>query len=863
MTELGTSVASAAASSNPAISSTTPTDVYQQQCKLLKIKPDPSVVRLLERKGADAITELDFSNLMLSPQAFEAVMEVCKTLPRLQRLGFKGSGLKQECMPSLIDMLSQHPSIASLSLAENQNLGFAAAKLLLPLVKERKQILEVGLSGTSMAEPTKALIQKILTANCNEARTLQSQSIGADSVASPMKAARPTAAAAAATSPGDVHLIAAAGAAGESGPRDMTALNRPAPGSGAAGAAIGFMPSPANAPNPLMMDLPEQKRTNHRLKTQVLEHEERIVATLKEYLLKCDKRPKEIKERQSRGHDFIDAFRDGWKWAMPSDFNVSACISDFGLEITEEDLENAYVHYTPLKEPLHLSLKSNFQELQDLATGRRRKNTVMEELSGKVRQHGPGINVLLDIVRNFLDLMGQDGTTLEAVRSVLHETEEQIKELNEKIDRNEASRERALQDEDLQAAEEFYERSLDLQEQVIDIILFRLNNLLDRTSRVRLLDNLRRLCERADGQMNETKRLNDDMAAKIVLDMKRLRQHVAEEDEGMRYREEEFAEIMKRSNEELMNNQRQQDKIWRDITYSFRELKELGDARYKEIEAWTKEVEKHERRKVEFNAILVVAEQHLVTLQELLYDCSTCDDALRDFDEFIRRAADDITSMADLASSEGDSLALSEQKRYLGAFRRFYIQVGELHFRRTKRLEECDRMLRNTEFQIDFCRETLDPDLQRYREQLKELQLRRAEVAERVKRLEQQGDERAIQFAPHEEALRAAGFEFESPLLEMQEETAERKNKVLKTRQVFLEKDKEELVDREERELQTLITSTKAARQSGISSLVRSLNSDATNDSSPGNSPVRSSPAGPSQQPPGPRTRKGIVGGLA
>ena len=41
---------------------------------------------------------------------------------------------------------------------------------------------------------------------------------------------------------------------------------------------------------------------------------------------------------------------------------------------------------------------------------------------------------------------------------------------------------------------------------------------------------------------------------------------------------------------------------------------------------------------------------------------------------------------------------------------------------------QIDRMVRSCEFQINFCKETLDPDVKRYRVQLKDLHERRVNV---------------------------------------------------------------------------------------------------------------------------------------
>ena len=74
-----------------ALMATHPTlpELYQQHCKQLKLKPDPSVMRMLE-KGINDIFALDLSTLVFSPYAFEAVMEVCRILPHLGR-SFEGS----------------------------------------------------------------------------------------------------------------------------------------------------------------------------------------------------------------------------------------------------------------------------------------------------------------------------------------------------------------------------------------------------------------------------------------------------------------------------------------------------------------------------------------------------------------------------------------------------------------------------------------------------------------------------------------------------------------------------------------------------------------------------------------------------
>ena len=227
----------------------------------------------------------------------------------------------------------------------------------------------------------------------------------------------------------------------------------------------------------------------------------------------------------------------------------------------------------------------------------------------------------------------------------------------------------------------------------------------------------------------------------------------------------------------------EQDTVWKNITDSFADLKRLSTDRMARIDLWMRKVEGHDHARVDHIKVVALCKDHAQTLEYVKNDTDTCENLIDQFEDFITLAIRSTKEVAGKATSEGDVLALDEQKRYLGLFRRFYMQLGELLFKKQKRLEEVDRMIRSCEFQIDFCKETLDPDLRRYRDQLKDLQLRRVEVADKVSRLQIRGDDRAAQFMPHEDALHKAGLEFDSPLLEMHEHVVDCRARVLEQRQ--------------------------------------------------------------------------------
>lgn len=781
-----------AANPNPSLS-----DMYSHHCKALKVQEDPGVVRIFASAEAKSLKELDLATLVFSPPAFDAVMEVCRALPNLTSLNLANTNLKPESVQSLVEMASEHSCLTSISLANNNSLGFSAAKLLLPLIKENKRFIELDVEGTCMAAPTKELIRKVLLSNQTYMESQPQESRG--------------------RTPDE-------GAEGEDDGIIVTDIADASSYAAVVPVSDEVMPvAKADAPDPSLMNITDTKARNHELKSALMDHEERLNQYHIDLLAKCDSKQNEVKRRHNIGAHMMEDFKRGWKWPLRSDFNVATCVTEFSLNLSEEDLDAYYQHYTPQPRPTYTAAKGLLSDLLDSSCSRRRKNAILEDLLSRVKGHGAGQHLLVELLGGFCDLLAQKGTDFGPLKQMLEETLIQMDDVKLKIERTENNRQNALGEEDLQAAESYFDVSLDSQERLIDIVVFRLNSLLDKTARNELLAALKKLCEQADEQMNESKHINDDLMGKIDQDLKRIQQKVFEEQEGMKYREQEFNDIQTRMGEEMLNNQRQQEKVWRDITYSFKELQELAEGRFKETENWMKEVEKHERRKVEYNAVLKVCEEHSKTLTDLQHDCNNCEQLLRNYDEFIRGATKSITAMADAVTAESNEYALQEQKEYLVIFRQYYMQLGELLFKKQKRLEEVDRMIRNCEFQIDFCKETLDPDLHKYREQLKELQARRIETADRVARMQVRGDDRAAQFMPHEDALRAAQYEFESPLLEMHEDVVDRRARVLQQRQKFIDKDKEELVDKEAEGIENLVTTTKQARKTGVSSLIHPL----------------------------------------
>lgn len=774
-------------------------DVYTKYCVQIKLTPDPSVARLLEVPTAE-VTSLDFSTLILTPANFDVVMEVCRLLPTLRSLNLSNTALRPECITSLVEMATEHGNINSINLSENKGLGFAAAKLLLPMIKAQKSFVELNVDGTAMAAPTKELISKVLDGNIRRME-LEPQSAGSPTGSPMSNKGSPTSTKGASPRLANDMVL-----------KDFdSTMNSTMPGE------PGASPSKASAAEEMI------NLDNNRLLDQLMEHEERsvdFIKSLKDQLKQDTRKMGEIGERTV---NYLDEFKEGYKWPSPSAFNFEAAVEKFDCNIDPDDLADIYKEYSPLQGPTYVNIKTLLNELLDSSTTRRRKQAIQTDLADKVKKHGPGMPEMCKLVGVFTELMGQDGNAMNELKQLLEDTDEQMQEAKVKIDRFQVDRARLIQEEDLRSAEGVFESMLEVQEQQIDLVLYRLGQLMDRGSKQQLIENLKKHSDNANAITQETSTANADIANRIDEDVETYKQSIVDEQAAMKKREEEYADQQRVTEARLVDNVKQQDRIWINIEKQLEQLEELNAERTKEVTSLLGKVQEQDRQRVESEALIKVCEEQIKILEELRHDNNTCEQITKSFGEWYDSAVKTTKALADSTSSEGDHLAYEERKSYLAVFKQYYVSMGELLFKKSKRLEEVDRMIRNCEFQIEFCKETLDPDLPRYKNQLKDFNTRRVDIASKVDALQKRGDERAKVFMPHEQELRKAGVEFDSPLLLMHEYVVESRSRVLVQRQKFIKRDKDELIDKEALQIDEMAANTKTARDAGNTHMIKPL----------------------------------------
>jgi len=139
-------------------------------------------------------------------------------------------------------------------------------------------------------------------------------------------------------------------------------------------------------------------------------------------------------------------------------------------------------------------------------------------------------------------------------------------------------------------------------------------------------------------------------------------------------------------------------------------------------------------------------------------------------------------------------------KEYLEAFRRLYKTLGQLVYKKEKRLEEIDRNIRTTHIQLEFAIETFDPNAKKHSDTKKDLYKLRTQVEEELEMLKDKMATALEAFGPTEDALIQAGIDFMHPAEEVEDSNLNRRAKLVEYR-AHLAKQEEVKIAAEREEL--------------------------------------------------------------
>ncbi|RNF06984.1 paraflagellar rod protein 2C [Trypanosoma rangeli] len=529
----------------------------------------------------------------------------------------------------------------------------------------------------------------------------------------------------------------------------------------------------------------KQKIHNLKLKTACLENEE-LIQELHVSDWSETQRQK-LRGAHLKAEELVAAVDVGTKWNLTEAYDLAKLMRVCGLEMSQREL------YRPEDKAQFMDIIGVKKVLQDLKQNRNKTRVVsftqmidnaiakMEKVEEELRRSQLDATQLAQVPTRTLKQI-EDIMNATQIQNALASTDDQIKTQLAQLEKTNEIQNVAMHDGEMQVAEEQMWTKVQLQERLIDLIQdkFRLITKCEEENQpFKKIYEVQKQANQETSQMKDAKRR---LKQRCETDLKHIHDAIQKADL-------EDAEAMKRqaANKEksdsfVRENEEKQEEAWNKIQDLERQLQKLGTERFEEVKRRIEEIDREEKRRVEYSQFLEVASQHKKLLELTVYNCDLAIRCTGLVEELVSEGCAAVKARHDKTSQDLAALRLEVHKEHLEYFRMLYLTLGSLIYKKEKRMEEIDRNIRTTHIQLEFCVETFDPNAKRHADMKKELYKLRQGVEEELAMLKEKQAKALEDFRESEEALDAAGIEFNHPVDENNEEVLTRRSKMVEYR---------------------------------------------------------------------------------
>eukprot|EP00992_Anisonema_acinus_P011910 TRINITY_DN7765_c0_g1_i1.p1 TRINITY_DN7765_c0_g1~~TRINITY_DN7765_c0_g1_i1.p1 ORF type:complete len:559 (+),score=165.66 TRINITY_DN7765_c0_g1_i1:454-2130(+) len=481
------------------------------------------------------------------------------------------------------------------------------------------------------------------------------------------------------------------------------------------------------------------------------------------------------------------AFDEGTKCAILSKYNTQALMAECELGLgRKEVLELDQEPYTDTS-----TFRRVLEELLNTKAPKRRREALeatLKDAIGRTEDQN-----VLELILPVYDILHSELLSTEHIKEALRQMDEKMALLEKGIAQVDRLRQTAMAEDDMKLAETYHDKSIELQEQLLQLLQDRLAPLTRRGGQDKLLADLEEHNQRGARSLDNALRVQTDLIERLDHDLAKLGKRVDFEAQVHSDAVADFKKFTQENDTFLQDNQSQQDQIMGRVTELVKELDQRGRER---IEAVRKRAEVkaiEEKRLVEFAQFVHVSNTHKTTLETLLGKARGCIDAIHATEDYLRAGSDRIHRKLEDCDRELADLRLKEHKGNLAVTRRYYLCVGELLYRKEKQIQELDRILRSNDLSLDFVKETLDVDREGYRNSQRNATATKDRVVAKVNLLKDKLEDAAEKFQFTADALDEAKIDYVHPAVEMQEVNVERRSKALALRKQYQDKDLNEV----------------------------------------------------------------------
>uniref|UniRef100_A0A6T2IZJ6 Paraflagellar rod protein n=1 Tax=Eutreptiella gymnastica TaxID=73025 RepID=A0A6T2IZJ6_9EUGL len=547
----------------------------------------------------------------------------------------------------------------------------------------------------------------------------------------------------------------------------------------------------------------KQKIHNLKLKTACLENEEFVQELhVSEW---SETQKQKLAAAHEKAHELLAAVEAGTKWNLTQAYDIQKLMRVCGLEMSVREL------YKPEDKPQFMDIIALKKTLQELKQHRNKTRIVsftgtidnglskLEKVEEELRRSQLDATELAQVPVNVLKNL-EDCMNVQNVQAALVGNEEQINQQLMSIEKCKEIRNIALSDGEMSIAEEQFYIKAQLLERLVELVRdkFRIIGVTDDENR--MFSKIHEVQKKAYQETSAMKDAKRRLKQRCETDLKHVHDSIQKADLEDAEAMKRFAAQKDKSEKMIKDNEDRQEECWRKIQDLERQLQKLGTERFEEVKRRIEENDREEKRKVEYQQFLDVVSQHKKLLELTVYNCDLAIRAIGIIEELVAEGCSAIKARYDKTNQELADLRLLVHQEYLGVFRRLYKTLGQLVYKKEKKLEEIDRNIRTTHIQLEFCIETFDPNAKKHSDSKKDLYKERANIEEELQMLKDKMATALELFRPTEEALIQAGIEFVHPIEEVEEGNLQRRSKMVEYR-AHLSKNEEVKIAAEREEI--------------------------------------------------------------
>eukprot|EP01006_Ploeotia_vitrea_P053658 TRINITY_DN67805_c9_g3_i1.p1 TRINITY_DN67805_c9_g3~~TRINITY_DN67805_c9_g3_i1.p1 ORF type:complete len:615 (+),score=82.91 TRINITY_DN67805_c9_g3_i1:72-1916(+) len=547
----------------------------------------------------------------------------------------------------------------------------------------------------------------------------------------------------------------------------------------------------------------KQKIRNLQLKTICLENEEYVQE------LHVTDHSQTQKAKLDAAHEkafkFIQQVEAGTRWNLMQAYDLPKLLRFCGLNLNPKEL------FSPTDQPQFMDIVALKKTLQELKQHRNKNKVVsmsdmidkfiarLDDCEQQLRHSQLDATEIANVPAEALKAM-EDCMNVSGATMAMASNDERIKHQLKLIERSNEVQNIALADGEMQVAEEQYYTKISLLEMLLELINNKFTILEATAEENKPFARVIHITEKAKQNTSQLKEAKKKLKDRCEQDLQRLLEALQRAELQDAESTKKYSDFHQSSDEAIYDNLRKQDEAWNKIQELERQLQKLGTERFEEVKRRLEETDREEKRKVEYAQFLEVIGNHRRALELTIFNCDVGLNVIDTVEELVEESVTNIRKRHDVTNQDLAEMKLEVHKEQLEGFRQLYLTLGQLRYKKEKKLEELDRNIRTAHIQLEFCVETFDPNAKKYSDSKKELYTVRAITEDELEMIKEKMDGLAEQFKPTEEALGMAGIEFLHPSMELTESNLHRRSRIIEYKlhlaqpeEVLLEKEKTEI----------------------------------------------------------------------